>query len=150
MSKKPLDEMYNTIVYPIPLKAAYTLGVHSTMSPNGYMKIGPTTSPAFSLENYQGMENFNFKDLGHIINSYRLILLSQQRGLIWEYMTRDLPKHSISVLLKDISRIHKMNAEDFNTTFYTRPGIRAMLIDKKKRFLMNDYNLETHNIIEEG
>lgn len=76
MSKKPLDHKYNTIVYPIPLKGAYTLGVHSTMTPNGFMKIGPTTSPAFSLESYQGLEKFNFSDLRKIMNSYRLIMMS--------------------------------------------------------------------------
>jgi L-2-hydroxyglutarate oxidase LhgO len=52
LSKYPLDHIYNTIVYPIPLKGAYTLGVHSTVMPNGFIKIGPTTSPALSLESY--------------------------------------------------------------------------------------------------
>ena len=73
-SKKPLDHLYNSIVYPIPLKGAYTLGVHSTMTPDGFIKIGPTTSPAFSLENYQGFENLNFADILRVINSYRIIL----------------------------------------------------------------------------
>ena len=77
MSKKPLKEEYSTIVYPIPLKGAYTLGVHSTMAPDGFIKIGPTTSPAFSLESYQGLEKFNLSDFGKILNSYRLIALSK-------------------------------------------------------------------------
>lgn len=77
MSKKPLDHLYSTIVYPIPLRGTFTLGVHSTMTPDGHMKIGPTTSPAFSLENYQGLENFSFSDLRKVINSYRIIMLSQ-------------------------------------------------------------------------
>ncbi len=76
-SKQPLDHLYNTIVYPIPLKGAYTLGVHSTIMPNGYVKIGPTTSPALSLESYQGFQNFNLKDFKNILNSYRLLLQSQ-------------------------------------------------------------------------
>lgn len=76
MSKKPLDHIYKTIVYPIPLKGAYTLGVHSTMTPDGHIKIGPTTSPAFALEGYQGLEKLNCRDFGKILNSYRLILLS--------------------------------------------------------------------------
>lgn len=145
MSKKPLADKYSTIVYPIPLKGAYTLGVHSTMTPNGFMKIGPTTSPAFSLESYQGLENFNLSDFKKILNSYRLIMLSKQRGLIWEYITRDLPKHSIKVLIKDISRIHKMDISDFESSFYGRPGIRAQLIDKQKRFLINDFMLRRMN-----
>ena len=80
-------------------------------------------------------------DLAKVINSYRIIMMSQQRGLIWEYLTRDLPKHSISVLLKDISKIHRMDAQDFNTSFYTRPGIRAQLINKTERYLINDFVL---------
>ena len=146
-SKKPVDHIYKTIAYPIPLAGAYTLGVHSTMAPNGYMKIGPTTSPAFSLECYQGLENLRAGEVRSILNSYRLVLLGKQRGLIWEYMTRDLPKHFRKVLIKDISRIHKMNIEDFEPHFYGRPGIRAMLIDKEKKFLLNDYNLQTQNIL---
>ena len=54
-SKRPLGDLYHSLVYPIPLPGAYTLGVHSTIAPSGHMKIGPTTSPAFSLENYNGI-----------------------------------------------------------------------------------------------
>ena len=77
MSKRPLGDLYSTIVYPIPLKGAYTLGVHSTMTPEGYMKIGPTTSPAFALENYRGLENINLTDLSEVISSYWTIMCSQ-------------------------------------------------------------------------
>lgn len=98
------------MVYPIPLPGAYTLGVHSTISPSGHMKIGPTTSPAFSLENYNGVQNIKLRELVNVLNSYRIILQGKQRGLIWEYLTRDVPKHSIKVLLNDINKIHKMNA----------------------------------------
>ena len=72
-------------------------------------------------------------------------MLSKQRGLIWEYITRDLPKHSIKVLIKDISRIHKMDINEFESSFYGRPGIRAQLIDKQKRFLINDFMLRRQN-----
>ena len=142
MSKTPLDHKYNTIVYPIPLKGAFTLGVHSTMTPQGFIKIGPTTSPAFSLENYQGLEQINWKDLKRIVNSYRLILGSKQRGLIWEYLSRDLPKHSIDVLMQDISKIHKMDKSEFNTHFYQRPGIRAQLVSKTTGTLVSDFVLK--------
>jgi len=130
VSKEPLMDKYNTIVYPIPLKGAFTLGVHSTMTPQGYIKVGPTTSPAFSLENYQGLNKINMKDVRDIARSYFTILRSKQRGLVWEYLSRDLPKHSIKVLMDDISRIHKMDPSDFNTKFYNRPGMRAQLISK--------------------
>lgn len=57
MSEKPLDHLYKTLVYPVPLKGAYFLGVHSTITVDGYLKLGPTVSPAFSLENYNWMQN---------------------------------------------------------------------------------------------
>ena len=77
MSKKPLDDVYSTIVYPVPRRGSYYLGVHSTMTPDGHMKIGPTSSPALSLESYKGLENFNMSDFKKILNSYRLIMLSK-------------------------------------------------------------------------
>jgi hypothetical protein len=50
-------------VYPVPVKGAFFLGVHSTMTPYGELKIGPAAIPAFSLENYSGLENVNWKDI---------------------------------------------------------------------------------------
>jgi len=73
-SKYPLGDLYNSLVYPIPLPGAYTLGVHSTIAPSGHMKIGPTTSPAFSLENYNGFQNINWRELVNVLDSYRIIL----------------------------------------------------------------------------
>ena len=55
ISDRKLDHIYKTLVYPVPLKGAFVLGVHSTLTYDGYLKIGPTLSPAFSLENYEGL-----------------------------------------------------------------------------------------------
>ena len=76
MSKTPIASQYKTIVYPVPLPGSFTLGVHSTMTPDGFVKIGPTTSPSFSLENYRGFQNINFGDLKQIFLSYALLTLS--------------------------------------------------------------------------
>lgn len=54
LSEKKLDHIYKTLVYPVPLKGAYFLGVHSTLTVDGKMKIGPTVAPAFAMENYHG------------------------------------------------------------------------------------------------
>jgi len=45
ISKKPFQ--INMLVYPVPEEGAYTLGVHSTLTPDGFVKIGPTVFPAF-------------------------------------------------------------------------------------------------------
>jgi len=61
ISDKPLDHIYKTLVYPVPLKGSYILGVHSTLTVDGFLKVGPTLSPAFSPENYSGFENIKTK-----------------------------------------------------------------------------------------
>lgn len=45
-----------TLVYPIPVNQAM-IGIHSTITTDGYVKVGPSISPAFSNENYKGFEN---------------------------------------------------------------------------------------------
>ena len=51
ISSKPLEQ-YKMIVYPVPVKGAYVLGVHSTITVDGRVKVGPTVFPAFAQENY--------------------------------------------------------------------------------------------------
>jgi L-2-hydroxyglutarate oxidase LhgO len=76
LSEKRLDHIYKTLVYPVPIKRAYFLGVHSTLTVNGYMKIGPTVAPAFSLENYHGLENINIAEALRISANYAKMLFS--------------------------------------------------------------------------
>ena len=55
ISDSKLDDVYKTLVYPVPIKGAPFLGVHSTLTIDGRIKIGPTVAPAFSMENYNGL-----------------------------------------------------------------------------------------------
>jgi hypothetical protein len=52
-----------------------------------------------------------------------MLFSSDQRKLIWAFLTQEMPKLSINRIVRDVSKIHAMNANDFKT-FY-RPGIRA-------------------------
>ena len=76
ISDKPLDHIYKTLVYPVPLRHSYFLGVHSTITLDGYIKIGPTASPAFALENYSKFEKVGTKDLFKTISIYLKFLAS--------------------------------------------------------------------------
>ena len=47
-------------VYPVPIKGSLLfLGIHSTITCNGLIKIGPSAIPSLSLENYRNIENIN-------------------------------------------------------------------------------------------
>lgn len=50
ISKQPSE--IKMLVYPVPAEGAFVLGVHSTLTPQGLVKIGPTVFPAFGKENY--------------------------------------------------------------------------------------------------
>ncbi len=45
----------NTLVYPIPMNPV-TLGVHSTITTDGFVKLGPSAFPALSPENYEKLQ----------------------------------------------------------------------------------------------
>ena len=49
---KKVSDRYKKIVYPVPVKGAFNLGVHSTFTMDGRIKFGPTVFPAFSEANY--------------------------------------------------------------------------------------------------
>ena len=76
ISDRPLDHIYRTLVYPVPKKGSFFLGVHSTITSDGYVKIGPTVSPAFSIENYQYLQNVNVSEASKIITNYFRLLMS--------------------------------------------------------------------------
>jgi len=54
-------------VYPVPIKGSLLfLGIHSTITCNGLIKIGPSAIPSLSLENYRNIENINLFDIKNI------------------------------------------------------------------------------------
>lgn len=136
-----MDHIYKTLVYPVPIKGAYFLGVHSTLTVDGKMKVGPTVAPAFAMENYHGFENLHWGETLRILSNYtRMLFSSDQRKLVWTFLTEEVPKLSINRIVKDVSLIHQMNRNDFKS-FY-KPGIRAQLINKQTLKLHNDFILD--------
>ena len=76
ISDKRLDHIYKTLVYPVPIKGAPFLGVHSTITIDGKIKVGPTVSPAFSMENYTGLENIKIEEALRIFKNYFRMLFA--------------------------------------------------------------------------
>ena len=78
MSNKPIvrerPEMYQKIVYPVPVKGAQNLGVHTTFTPSGYMKIGPSVSPAFAADNYYGTEKVTASSVYDTVKAYAYMM----------------------------------------------------------------------------
>ena len=61
ISSQSHAEKYKMLVYPVPVKGAYVLGVHSTITVDGKIKVGPTVFPAFAPENYDYLQGLSFQ-----------------------------------------------------------------------------------------
>lgn len=125
-----MGNMYNMLVYPVPVKGAFVLGTHSTLAINGHVKLGPTVFPAFSPENYDMFENINAEGLKNSLHAFtKVALSSKSRGLIKLFLTEEIKKSmSIKTLLSQASKFQSFGdgstAELASRFRFYRAGIR--------------------------
>ena len=134
------DGLLQRHVYPVPNLRNPFLGVHFTKTVDGHVKIGPTAIPAFWRENYDFKSRFDWGEFGEIIaQEARLFLFNHFnfRQLAFEEMRKYSRRFFISqaqTLLK------QLDAGRFGE--YTRPGIRAQLLNTQTHELVMDFLLE--------
>lgn len=138
-SKEPAGS-YRTHIYPVPDLNYPFLGVHFTITVDGVTKIGPTAIPAFWRENYTGLKRFNageFVDIG--LRSASLFTSSEFNfsRLALTEMRKYSRKHLVSLAQQLATGV-----EVENFTEWGKPGIRAQLVNTKKRALEMDFVLE--------
>ncbi len=127
-------------IYPVPNLKNPFLGVHYTKTVAGDIKIGPTAIPAMWRENYQGFANFQFGELATILGYQAQLFLTnsfQFRSLAIEEMRKYNKNYFIGLaqaMVKDI--------DPKGFTEWTKPGIRAQLLDKTKLSLVQDFVIE--------
>jgi L-2-hydroxyglutarate oxidase LhgO len=129
-----------TNIYPVPDLRNPFLGVHATVTAQGKAKIGPTTIPAFWREQYESFGNFKLSELVDVlVRQAGLFLFSEFdfKRLAFE----EIQKYSRTHLVKlATSLMEGITPERFET--WGKPGIRAQLLDTKKRKLEMDFVLE--------
>ena len=131
---------YQTNIYPVPDLENPFLGVHFTIQVDGLAKIGPTAIPALWREQYKGMAGFNYKEL--------LEIAMRSLGLM-AYSNFDFKRLAVSELTKfSRTKMVKLASELVNDITpdaykkWAKSGIRAQLIDLKKRKLEMDFVVE--------
>lgn len=127
-------------VYPVPNLRNPFLGVHYTVTVDGHVKLGPTAIPAFWRENYEGLENFRFSELLQTAAYEGLLFLTNSfgfRSLAWEEMRKYYKPFFVGLGKK---LVKKTDADGFNE--WTRPGIRAQLLNTRTRELVQDFVVE--------
>ena len=130
-------------IYPVPNFKNPFLGVHFTKTVNNEIKIGPTAIPAFWRENYDGMDNFDAKEFWDVLSHEAKLFLTNAFGfrhLVFEEMKKYHKQYFVR-LAEDM--VQEIDPKGF--TEYTRPGIRAQLLDKKNLCLVQDFVVEADN-----
>jgi len=129
-----------TNIYPVPDLKNPFLGVHFTKTASGDIKIGPTATPAFWRENYQGFDHFNLRELLSISSYEARLFMSNSFGF------RNLAIEEIKKYNKDyfinLARSMVQNIDPRGFSDFTVPGIRAQLLDKETLMLVQDFVVE--------
>lgn len=130
----------NINVYPVPNLKNPFLGVHFTKTVNGDIKIGPTAIPAFWRENYDSKHGFSFNEAAEVLfYEFKLYLTNafNFRSLAHEEMRKYHKEYFISLAQ---SMVKYIDPKGF--TEWTKPGIRAQLLDKQTLSLVQDFVVE--------
>ena len=129
-----------TNIYPVPDLKNPFLGVHFTVAASGKAKIGPTAIPGLWREQYEGVANFHWNEFIEVaMRGVGLLVTSN-----FDFKTlaiREMAKYSKLTMISLASQL----AEGVKSEHYQnwgRPGIRAQLVDIRKRKLEMDFVLE--------
>jgi len=129
-----------TNIYPVPDLKNPFLGVHFTVSASGKAKIGPTAIPGLWREQYEGMTNFRLNEFLEVATR-GVGLLASSNFDFKALAAREAAKYSKSKMVSLASDLAEgVKPEHYQS--WGKPGIRAQLLDIKKRKLEMDFVLE--------
>ncbi|MBU2574911.1 MAG: FAD-dependent oxidoreductase, partial [Elusimicrobia bacterium] len=127
-------------VYPVPSLKNPFLGVHYTVAVDGHVKLGPTAIPAFWRENYAGFDNFSLAEALEIVGYESSLFFRNSfgfRSLAFEEIRKYYRPFFTGLGLK---LVKKLDTAGFDQ--WTRPGIRAQLLDTGTFELVQDFVVE--------
>lgn len=131
---------FRTNVYPVPDLRNPFLGVHITVQVDGHVKLGPTAIPALWREQYNGIDNFHMREFIEI--AARSASFFAASGFDFKRLAiSEVRKYSRRRMVALASSLaHGITEANFK--HWSKPGIRAQLVDVKARKLEMDFVLE--------
>lgn len=129
-----------TNIYPVPDLKNPFLGVHFTVAASGKAKIGPTAIPGLWREHYGGIANFHWNEFLEV--AMRGVGLLATSNFDFKTLAiREMAKYSKATMVSLASQLAEgVTAEHYQS--WGKPGIRAQLVDIRKRKLEMDFVLE--------
>lgn len=129
------------LVYPVPNPANPFLGVHTTVTLNNELKIGPTAFPVIGKEQYKFLNGFSFSELVEFASASKSLVESKEVdffGLAQEEIFKLFTKPLLN-RTETLSSSFKINKR-----WRKHPsGIRAQIINKKTKKIEMDYIVES-------
>jgi len=127
-------------LYPVPHLGHPFLGVHTTITVDGRVKIGPNAMPALGREHYGGLAGVRPWEMTKILAREAALFVRNVGGF------RDMAKVEISKRRRKVMVRHARRlAEGIRLEDYRRwgtPGIRAQLVDMETGELVMDFAVE--------
>ena len=125
------------LVYPVPNPINPFLGVHTTLTLNNEIKIGPTAFPVIGKEQYKLTDGFNLKEFVEFFNASSALFKSESVDLLGLAKEEAL-KFFEKPLLRRTRKLS--NSIDSNNSWVKYPsGIRAQIINTKTKTIEMDY-----------
>lgn len=125
------------LVYPVPNPVNPFLGVHTTNTLFGEIKIGPTAFPVVGKEQYKFTDGFGFRELIDFINASKTLLQSDSFGY-----SRLAFEEGLKLFKRPLIRKAKYlsNSLTTNSRWKNQPsGIRAQIINTETKLIEMDY-----------
>lgn len=136
-----LSQNPKRLVYPVPNPVNPFLGVHTTITLNNELKIGPTAFPVIGKEQYKAIDGFSFKDLAEFLSSSKALLRSNSVNLLG-LAQEEILKLFTKPLLKRTQKLS--DSLQINKNWVKHPsGIRAQIINTKTKTIEMDYIVES-------
>jgi L-2-hydroxyglutarate oxidase len=139
LSEEPAGAL-RTHIYPVPDLRNPFLGVHFTVKADGHVKIGPTAIPALWREQYGKFDNFKFGEFVEVLFREAGLLLSSNFDFK-KLAIEEIQKYSRPRLVALASRLI-VNVRPQDYIRWGKPGIRAQLLNIKRRELAMDFVIE--------
>jgi L-2-hydroxyglutarate oxidase LhgO len=131
---------FRTHIYPAPDLRYPFLGVHIIRTVAGGAKIGPTATPAFWREHYEAWDRFSLPECLAILRVELGLVIRNNCGFR-RLAVRELLRSNRRALLDAAQALAAgIRAADFRAS--GTPGIRAQLVDLRRRTLEMDFRWE--------
>ncbi|CAK61005.1 unnamed protein product (macronuclear) [Paramecium tetraurelia] len=147
INNRPIPEA-NAIIYPVPpLAGNYFLGIHTTLTTDGHLKIGPSIFPALWREQYNWKDNFVFSEFSQILSLNVQNVLSKDMKFYAQSLLNELKKINKTYMIKEAKKLTTQLdqiPENQLHEYFDRgkPGIRSQLFDTEQRKMEQDFIFE--------